>query len=131
MEAEDVEQWFAAYLKVFGACGRGERPASEVVRFYSLPLLLTTDDIAIFLGSKEDIETWLRTQIDGMKAADFAEIDVLGSDVEVLNARTALLRGHFSRRRADGTEIVELTCTYLISDGPKGRAISALSVHSA
>ena len=65
-----------------------------------------------------------------MRAADYHHSDVLGSEVTVLNAMSALYRGAFSRRRADGSEIGRLTVTYLVTDGMVGRRISALALHS-
>lgn len=56
--------------------------------------------------------------------------DVLHSEVTVLNATSATYRGELSRARGDGTEISRLTVSYLVTDGPVGRRISALAVHS-
>ena len=36
----------------------------------------------------------------------------------------------FSRQRSDGSEISRLTASYLVTDGPMGRRISVLAVHS-
>jgi hypothetical protein len=65
-----------------------------------------------------------------MRAADYHHSDLLGSEVTVLNATSALYRGAFSRRRADGSEIGRLTVTYLVTDGTVGRRTSALALHS-
>ncbi|HYA00946.1 MAG TPA: hypothetical protein VEK76_11425 [Candidatus Binatia bacterium] len=55
---------------------------------------------------------------------------VLDSEIVVLNSTSALYRGTLSRQRKDGAEIGRLTATYLVTDGPGGRRISILSVHS-
>jgi hypothetical protein len=65
-----------------------------------------------------------------MRAADYDHSEVLDFEVTVLNATSALYRGSFSRQRSDGGEISRLTATYLVTDGPVGRRISALAVHS-
>lgn len=64
-----------------------------------------------------------------MRAADYHHSDVLGSEITVLDATSALYRGAFSRRRADGSEIGRLTVTYLVT-GAVGRRTSALAVYS-
>jgi hypothetical protein len=65
-----------------------------------------------------------------MRAANYDHSDVLHSDVTVLNATSAIYRGEFSRVRGDGVEINRLTVSYLVTDGPLGRRISVLAVHS-
>jgi hypothetical protein len=56
--------------------------------------------------------------------------EVLSSEVTVLNSTSALYRGAFSRRRADGGQLNRVAVTYLVTDGPAGRRISVLAVHS-
>jgi hypothetical protein len=65
-----------------------------------------------------------------MRAAAYDRSQILGSEVTVLNARSALYRGTFSRQSVDGAEISRLTATYLVTDGAAGRRISVLAVHS-
>jgi hypothetical protein len=66
-----------------------------------------------------------------MRAANYDHTEVLDSDVTVVNAASALYRGEFSRVDADGAEISRLRLSYLVTDGPVGRRISALLVHGA
>ena len=56
--------------------------------------------------------------------------EVLGVYVTPLNAASALYHGRFSRRRRDGSEIIQLAGMYLITARPDGRRISVLEVHS-
>jgi hypothetical protein len=86
---------------------------------------------AIALTTEDQVIAVAQQQIDGMRAGAYDHTDVLGSEVTVLNAKSALYRGEFSRRRADGDEISRLTVTYLLTDGPVGRRISSLLLHSA
>ena len=72
----------------------------------------------------------MQRQIDGMRAAGYARSEVLASEVEVVNANSALYEGTFSYRRSDGGEIRRLAVTYLITNGAAGRRISAFAVHS-
>ena len=130
MRAPMVEDWFAGYLSTFAAFGRGERAdLDELLPFYDVPLLLTTDAGALVLDSREDVGRALQGQIDGMRASGYHHSAVLGSEVETLNAVSALYRGHFSRRRADGGELGRLRATYLIVDRGAGPRIAALVVH--
>jgi hypothetical protein len=125
-----VTRWFADYLEAFAACGRGERDAASLLDYYGVPLLLATDDGFTALTSEDQVTAAAQQQIDAMRAADYHHSDALGSEVTVLNAMSALYRGAFSRRRADGSEIGRLTVTYLVTDGMVGRRISALALHS-
>ena len=130
MHDDDVDRWFGQYLDVFASCGRGERDAASLLAYYGVPLLLATDDAFVALTSGDQVIAAAQRQIDGMRAADYHHSDVLSSEVTVLNATSALYRGAFSRRRADGSQISQLTVTYLVTDGSAGRRISALVLHT-
>lgn len=130
MHDDDVDRWFGQYLDVFASCGRGERDAASLLAYYGVPLLLATDDAFVALTSDDQVIAAAQRQIDGMRAADYHHSDVLRSEVTVLNATSALYRGAFSRRRADGSQISQLTVTYLVTDGSAGRRISALALHT-
>jgi hypothetical protein len=130
VDRNDVSRWFGEYLDAFAGCGRGERDAASLLAYYGIPLLLATDDAFIALTSEDQVVAAAQQQIDGMRAAGYDHSDVLASEVTVLNASSALYRGAFSRRRADGSEISRLTVTYLVTDGSVGRRISALALHS-
>jgi len=130
VDEHDVDRWLGEYLDAFAACGRGESDAASLLAYYGIPLLLATDDGFIALTSDDQIVAAAQQQIDGMRAADYDHSEVLGSEVTVLNATSALYRGAFSRRRADGAEIGRFTVTYLVTDGSVGRRISALVLHS-
>jgi hypothetical protein len=125
-----VSQWFGEYLNAFAACGRGESDTTSLLAYYGVLLLLTTDDRFFALTSGDQVVAAGQQQVDGMRAAGYARSEILGSEVTVLNSTSALYRGTFSRQRSDGGEISRLTATYLVTDGPMGRRISALAVHS-
>ena len=130
MDDNDVDRWFGEYLDAFAACGRGEKGAASLLAYYGVPLLRATDDAFIALTSEDQVTAAAQQQIDGMLAANYDHSKVLSSDITVLNATSAIYRGAFSRRRADGTEISQLTVTYLVTDGSVGRRISALALHT-
>jgi hypothetical protein len=130
VDESDVGRWFGEYLKVFEACGRGESDARSLLAYYGVPLLVATDDGFSALAAEDQVVAAAQQQIDGMRAAAYDRSHVLGSEVTVLNATSALYRGAFSRRRADGDEISRLNVTYLLTDGSAGRRISALVLHS-
>lgn len=65
----EVHAWFAGYLSAFTALGRGESTPTELAEYFFSPLLVTTDDVVISLGSRDDIVSWLKVQADGMAAA--------------------------------------------------------------
>jgi len=130
VDENDVTRWFGEYLEAFGACGRGEQDAPSLLAYYAVPWLVATDDAFIALTSEDQVVAAAQQQIDRMRAAAYDHSDVLGSEVTVLNASSALYRGAFSHRRVDGAEIGRLALTYLVTDGSVGRRISALVVHS-
>ncbi len=131
MDNNDVRQWFGEYLDAFAACGRGESDTASLLAYYGVPLLLTTDDGCYPLTRDDQVVAAVQQQIDGMRAADYGRTGILDSEVTVLNSTSALYVGTFSRQRIDGGEISRLTATYLVTDGPTGRRISVLAVHSA
>jgi hypothetical protein len=130
MDNSDVSRWFGEYLDAFAACGRSERDPASLLAYYGVPLLLTSDDGCLALISDDQVVAAVTQQVEGMRAAGYHHSQVLDSQVTVLNATSALYRGTFSRRRRGGGEISRLTVTYLVTDGPVGRRIAALAVHS-
>jgi hypothetical protein len=130
VDNSDVGRWFGEYLDAFAGCGRGERDAASLLAYYGVPLLLTTDDGFVALTSDDQVVAAAQQQVDGMRAAAYDRSEILSSEVIVLNSTSALYRGAFSRRRGDGGEINRLAVTYLVTDGPVGRRISALAVQS-
>ena len=128
--SNDVSRWFGEYLDAFAACGRGERDTASLLVYYGVPLLLATDDGYFSLTSDDQVIAAVQQQVDGMRTAGYDHSEVLDFEVTILNSRSALYRGAFSRRRSDGGEISRLTATYLVTDGSVGRRISALAVHS-
>jgi NTF2-like protein (DUF6841) len=130
VDDDDVGHWFSEYLSVFAACGRGERDTASLLGYYGVPCLFTTDDGSFAVTSDEQVVATLQQQVDGMRAAGYGHSEILDPQVTVLNSTAALYRVTLSRRRSDGDEISRLTATYLITDGPAGRRISVLAVHS-
>jgi hypothetical protein len=131
VDGDSVSRWFGEYLDAFAACGRGESDTASLLGYYGVPLLVTTDDGFFALTSEQRVVAVMRQQVDGLRAAGYGRSEALGSEVTVLNSTSALYRGTYSWRRSDGGEIRRVTLTYLVTDGPAGRRISALLVHGA
>ena len=125
-----MSQWFGEYLDAFAACGRGERDTASLLAYYGVPLLVTTDEGFFPLTSDAQVVAVMQQQVDGMRAAGYGRSEALRSEVTVVNSTSALYRGTYSWQRSDGAEIRRVTLTYLVTDGPAGRRISALLVHS-
>jgi hypothetical protein len=130
VDSNDVSHWFGEYLDAFAACGRGESDTALLLAYYAVPLLITTDGGSFALASDDQVVAAVQQQIDGMRAAGYGRSEILSSQVTALNSTSALYRGTFSRQRSDGSEINQLTATYLVTDGPAGRRISVLAVHT-
>jgi hypothetical protein len=82
------------------------------------------------LTDEAQVRGLMQNQIDALREAGFDRTDQLASETTVLNQTCALHRGRFSRLRADGSEITRFAATYLITDTPAGRRISALVLHT-
>lgn len=130
VEEGEVRDWFALYLSAFAALGRGESRSGDVVPYYGVPLLLTTDDVIVSLGTVDEVAAWLESQADAMSAAGYSHTETLTSDMAVLNRNTAVHRAEFLRQRADGTEINQMSVTYVITRESEGFRISTLVLHS-
>ncbi len=131
MDNHEVSRWFDEYLDAFASCARGESETASLLDYYGVPALFTTDDGVFALTSADQVVALVQTQVAAMRAAGYARSEILSSEVTVLNAKSALYKGTFSRRRSDDTEINRLTATYLVTVGAVGRRISVLAVQSA
>ena len=131
MDKVKVDRWFTSYLADFGAVGRGDTgEVRRLLQYYGVPLLIGTDAGCSAFVDEAQVLAFAQQQVDGMRSAGYDRSDELAADTTVLNASCALHRGRFSRRRADRSEIARIECTYLITDGPVGRRISTIVVHS-
>lgn len=126
----EVERWFAAYLADFVALGRGDiGDVRRILDHYGVPMIVSTDAGTRFLADEEQVLAVARQQVEGMRAEGYDRSDELAAETTVLNRSCAIHRGRIARLRADGSEISRVEISYLITDGPAGRRISALVVH--
>lgn len=131
MDTSGIRQWFDEYLDALAACAAGERDTASLLAYFGVPLLLTSDDGVLALTDDEQVVEVMQRQADGLREAGYHHSEVLDFEATVLNAASALCRGVFSRRRRDGSEIGRLAATYVVTEGPAGRRISALAIHSS
>jgi hypothetical protein len=131
VDRSDVSRWFAEYLDAFAACCRGEQEAATLLDYYGVPWLVSTDAGFFALTSDDAVVSTLKQQVGEMLAAGYQRTEVLSSDVMVFNATSALQRATLSRQRGDGSEISRITASYLVADGPAGRRICVLALHSS
>jgi hypothetical protein len=124
----EFRAWFENYLRAFAACSRGESDVRELLEYYGVPLLVTTDAVAVALTREDEVVDGVRPQIERLRAADYDRTETLDSETVVLNATTILHTAGFSWLRADGSEIARARVTYVITDGASGRRLSALVV---
>ncbi|MGZ4616224.1 MAG: DUF6841 family protein [Actinomycetes bacterium] len=132
MDERSVSSWFRAYLADFIALGRGGTDdVRRLLAHYGVPILISTDSGSAFLTDEDQVLAAARQQIAGMRAAGYHRSEELSAATTVVNRTCALHRAAFARLLADGTEIARVNTTYVITDGPAGRRISALLGHSA
>jgi hypothetical protein len=125
----EVRAWFESYLRAYAACCRGDcDDARQLLEYFGVPLLLTTDATAVALTSDDDVVDAVGQQIERLRAAGYDRTERLESETTTLNATTALHRAYFSWLRADGSEIARMRLAYVITHGVSGRRISALVV---
>lgn len=130
VHSSDLSRWFGEYLDAFAACGRGEQDTASLLVYYGIPLLITTDGGFFALTSDDQVVAAVQPQVDGMRAAGYQRSEVLGSEITIVNATSALYQGMYAYHRGDGSEISRVTVTYLVTDGAAGRRISVLAVHT-
>ncbi|HLN76596.1 MAG TPA: hypothetical protein VK204_06085 [Nocardioidaceae bacterium] len=132
MDTAEIEHWFAAYLADFTALGRGDLDdVGRILAHYGVPLIISSEAGCLFLTDEAQVRATAQQQIDALRAAGYDRSNVLAAATTVLNQSCAVHRGRFVRLRADGSEISSLEATYLITDGPAGRRISVIAIHSA
>ncbi len=131
VDEHTVREWFGAYLGDFVALGRGDTDdVGRLLRHYGVPFLLGTDAGTTALTDEAQVLAMARRQVDGMRGGGYDRTEVLDAETVVLNRSCATHRAGLVRLRADGSEISRLEVTYLVTDRPEGRRISALVVHS-
>ena len=131
MDEVEVDRWFSSYLAEFGAVGRGDvEDVRRLLEYYGVPLLVGTDAGCPALSDEAQVLAFVQQQVEGMRSAGYDRSDELTAETTVLNDSCALHLGRFSRLREDGSEIAQITCTYLITDSSAGHRISAIVVHS-
>ncbi len=131
MDEVQVDRWFNSYLAEFGAVGRGDvEDVRRLLEYYGAPLLVGTDGGCTALSDEAQVLAFVEQQVQGMRSAGYDRSDELAAETTVLNGSCALRRGRFSRLRADGSEIAQIACTYLITGSSVGNRISAVVVHS-
>jgi hypothetical protein len=131
VDEAEVTQWFKTYFDDFVRLGRGDlTDVQQILTYYGVPLLVSTDDSSVVLTEDAQVVGMMQRQVDSLREAGFDHTDELESETTVLNRTCALHRGHFSRVRADGTEITRFGATYLITETPAGRRITALALHT-
>lgn len=131
MDVGRVVGWYEHYAGAFSAYARGDTDDPALLSdFYGVPLLISTPESLISLASEADVLQAVRSQAEALRAAGYAESDLLTLDVTPLNATSALVQVEVSRRRFDETEIERLRFTELVVETDAGLRIAALAVHA-
>lgn len=124
-----LRAWFAEYLRTYAACCRGDSDdVRQLLTYYGVPLLLTTDATVLALGSEDEVIGAVGPQIERLRAAGYDRTELLEAETTMLNETTALHTARFSWLRADDTEIARMRLAYVITRGVSGHRISALVV---
>lgn len=124
-----LRAFFDQYFDVFAACVRGEREIADALRFYALPVILTGPPGVTTATTDNDAAAMMLGQIDALRAAGYHRTIARRSDVNVINAVSALCTATFSQRDRTGAEIDEVTITFLVTETSAGLKISVRAVH--
>ena len=131
MDVADLRRWFDEYAAAFAGVVRGDiADPRHLLTYYAIPLLFSSDAGTRVLGDEAAFLAFAHEQADALRSAGYDRSEALAVETEILNRSCVLHRGRFSRLRTDGGEIARATFTYLITEGPGGRRISVLVVHS-
>lgn len=98
VDPPDDVRWFGEYLNASAACGRGENESASLLTYYGVPLLLSTDDGAIALTTRDDVVAMAQRQVDGMRASDGAFLPWWCTAPEHHHAGAAHAPNHFDPR---------------------------------
>lgn len=132
MDERGVRSWFQAYVADFVALGRGDSDDVRcLLQHYGVPMIISDDSGCVFLTDQDQLLAAVQPWIAALRAAAYDRSQELLAGTTVVNRTCALHRAAFARLRADGTEINRVDTTYVITDSPTGRRISALLGHSA
>jgi hypothetical protein len=127
VDSDGLSRWFGEYLDTFAACARGDREIAALLRYYGVPMVITSDDGVTVLTTDDDVITVMQGQLDALRAAGYHHTDVLQADITIFNAVSGLIRGAFSRRDHQGAEIGRPTVTYVVTDGPAEPKVTVLA----
>jgi hypothetical protein len=130
VDSSEIRAWFQGYLDAFAAAVNDLSKSGGILNFYAVPLILAGDDEAQVLTSEEDVLAIVPRNAAALKSDQYSHSELLDGHLIEINRSTVLLRGEFSRRRVDGTEIHQLGATYLIARGVSGLRIFAVAAHS-
>ena len=124
-----LRAFFDQYFDVFAACVRGEREIADVLHFYGLPVILTSQHGVTTATTDNETPAIMLGQIDALREAGYQRTIVRRDDVNVINAASALCTATFSHRDRTGDEIDEATITFLVIETSAGQKIAVRAVH--
>jgi hypothetical protein len=127
VDTDAVGRWFDEYFETFAACARGDREMAELLSYYGVPLIVTSDEGVITLMTDDEAAAVMQSQLDGLRAMGYHHTVVLHSEVAVLNSTSALYRSTLSRRNADDVEVDCPAITYLVTEDVAGLRIALLA----
>jgi hypothetical protein len=131
VDTSEIRGWFQGYLDAFASTVKDPSESGGMLKFWAVPLILAGDDEAQVLTSEGDVLAMGQRTAAGFKSEQFSHSELLDSDLIEINGSTALLRGKFSRRRTDGTEIQRVEYTYLIARSVQGLRIFMMAAPRA
>ena len=129
MDAKTVSRFLGEYVDAFAACVLGEQEIANLLAFYGVPLIITSDDGVIALTTDNEVATVIQGQVDGLRALRYRGTRVLQAEVIELNATSAIYRASLSRYDDKSDEIDSPTITYVVTSTDDDLAISMLAAH--
>jgi hypothetical protein len=128
----ELRTWYNTYVAAFTSLAAGTRDDRDtLLEFYGAPVVIVTDTSYAELLDHAAVKTFFGTQIDQLRAANYASSTLHSLTVRPLNARAALFDAVVSRQDRAGQELSRFGAVYLAAKTADGWRFTALVITAA
>jgi hypothetical protein len=127
--ARVLRKWFNRYTDTAGALVTGDRgDLPSLLEFYAVPLTIVTDDDHLVLPDSAAVLRAMRSTVDTLRDAGYVRTLTHRLDVHVLNERSAIVEGVFSRVTATGAVLARFGAVEVLVRTAIGWRISVMAM---
>lgn len=125
---EELITWvFEAYLPAWAAIGRSERPADDILDYWSIPFFAASMHGTGWLTTRAEVLGLLETTHAPLKTGGYDHTKPLDRAITVFNENAACADAIWSRRNAQGQEIERVATHFDLRRLDQGWRMIALS----